>query len=99
MQALNSLTITTTSPTENDRFSSENLDRIVNYYETIISEGNEDSYNYWYLGLAYLLQQREIDAQATWFIPFDEASELTSLALTRAIRFARSICGSRTYYR
>ncbi len=82
MQALNSLTITTTSPTENDRFSSENLDRIVNYYETIISEGNEDSYNYWYLGLAYLLQQREIDAQATWFIPFDEASELTSLALT-----------------
>jgi predicted O-linked N-acetylglucosamine transferase (SPINDLY family) len=70
MQSLTSIT--------NDRdliFSSINLEQTVNDYETIIDLGNKDSYNYWFLGLAYLLQQRELDAQATWFIPFAEASE------------------------
>jgi predicted O-linked N-acetylglucosamine transferase (SPINDLY family) len=63
-------------------FSSINLEQTVEYYEQLITEGDEDSYNYWYLGLAYLLQQREVDAQTTWFIPFAEASELETIALT-----------------
>ena len=34
------------------------------------------SVNYWYLGLSYLLAGREEDVQATWFIPFAEATEI-----------------------
>jgi predicted O-linked N-acetylglucosamine transferase (SPINDLY family) len=63
-------------------FSSDNLAQTVDNYETIINQGDENSYNYWYLGLAYLLQQREVDAQSTWFIPFAEASELETVLLT-----------------
>jgi predicted O-linked N-acetylglucosamine transferase (SPINDLY family) len=64
-----------------DRFSSTNLEQIIDYYEKIVTEGDTSNQNYWYLGLAYLLQEREIDAQATWFIPFEEASELESASL------------------
>ena len=63
-------------------FSSIDLQQTIDRYETIIDRGDENSYNYWYLGLAYLLQQQEIAAQATWFIPFEEASELEVAALT-----------------
>jgi predicted O-linked N-acetylglucosamine transferase (SPINDLY family) len=63
-------------------FSSINLEQTVEYYEQLITQGNGYSYNYWYLGLGYLCQQREVDAQSTWFIPFAEASELETLALT-----------------
>jgi predicted O-linked N-acetylglucosamine transferase (SPINDLY family) len=66
-------------------FSSINLERTVEYYEQLITQDNGNSYNYWYLGLAYLLQQLEVDAQATWFIPFAEASELETIALTDAL--------------
>jgi predicted O-linked N-acetylglucosamine transferase (SPINDLY family) len=66
-------------------FLPDNLDRTVNYYETIIYEGSEDSYNYWYLGLGYFLQEQEVEAQATWFIPFEEASELETVALTNEL--------------
>jgi predicted O-linked N-acetylglucosamine transferase (SPINDLY family) len=62
-------------------FSSSNLAQTINYYEALIDLDNKDNHNYWYLGLAYLLQQRELDAQATWFIPFAEASELESVDL------------------
>ena len=84
MQALNHLpvkTVETISPLDCQLFDAPNLDRIVNYYETILESGDTNSHNYWYLGLAYLLQEREIDAQATWFIPFEEADELESVAL------------------
>jgi predicted O-linked N-acetylglucosamine transferase (SPINDLY family) len=66
-------------------FLPNNLDRTVTCYETIVSEGNEHSYNYWYLGLGYLFQQREIDAQATWFVPFEDASELETIVLTNEL--------------
>ena len=89
MQALNSQlsysTIDLNLASEDLMFLPENLDRTVNYYETIICDGDEDSNNYWYLGLGYLLQQQEVDAQATWFIPFEEASELEILALTNEL--------------
>jgi predicted O-linked N-acetylglucosamine transferase (SPINDLY family) len=77
MQVLNSLPILTTDC----QFSSTNLEQIVEHYETLITNGDTSSHSYWYLGLAYLLQSREIDAQATWFIPFEEASELESAIL------------------
>ncbi len=86
MQALNSLTnsslVTDISSDQDSMFSSIHLAQTVAYYETIITQGDEHSYNYWYLGLAYLLQQREVDAQSTWFIPFAEADELETVALT-----------------
>ncbi len=66
-------------------FSSIDLDRIIDRYEDKITQGDESSYNYWYLGIAYLLQQREIDAQSTWFIPFATASELAIAALTNEL--------------
>jgi predicted O-linked N-acetylglucosamine transferase (SPINDLY family) len=72
MQTLNPLT----SIDCDRQFDSIYLEQTVNYYETIISQGDECDRNYFYLGLAYLLQQREIDAQATWFIPFDRDSAL-----------------------
>jgi predicted O-linked N-acetylglucosamine transferase (SPINDLY family) len=73
------------SPDLSSMFSSINLEQTAHHYETIIDRGDNDSYNYWYLGLTYLLQQRELDAQATWFIPFAEASELEILALTNEL--------------
>jgi predicted O-linked N-acetylglucosamine transferase (SPINDLY family) len=77
MQVLDSPSIVVTD----DRSSSQDLEQIVEHYEKIITEGDTSNQNYWYLGLAYLLQEREIDAQATWFIPFEEASELESASL------------------
>jgi predicted O-linked N-acetylglucosamine transferase (SPINDLY family) len=76
MQALNFLPIV-----DNPLSSSTKLEQIAYQYETLIEKGDKNSYNYWYLGLAYLLQEREIDAQATWFTPFEEASELESVIL------------------
>ncbi len=66
-------------------FSSDNLAHTVNYYEQIIDRGNEHSYHYWYLGLAYLLLEREIDAQATWFAQFADVSELETATLTHEL--------------
>jgi predicted O-linked N-acetylglucosamine transferase (SPINDLY family) len=58
------------------QFDSIYLAQTVDRYETIIDRGDEQDCNYFYLGLAYLLQQREIEAQATWFVPFDRDSEI-----------------------
>jgi predicted O-linked N-acetylglucosamine transferase (SPINDLY family) len=66
-------------------FDAANLEQTIEYYHTIISSGNTSSYNYWYLGLAYLLQEREIDAQATWFIPFEAATDSESLDLNHEL--------------
>jgi predicted O-linked N-acetylglucosamine transferase (SPINDLY family) len=85
MQALNSLPIPATividSILDNSPSSFTKLEEIAYQYETLIERGDKNSFNYWYLGLAYLLQEREIDAQATWFTPFEEASELESATL------------------
>jgi predicted O-linked N-acetylglucosamine transferase (SPINDLY family) len=64
------------------KFESAYLEQTVSYYEAIIDRGEESSQNYWDLGLAYLLQKREVDAQATWFIPFARASEIEIESLT-----------------
>ncbi len=48
--------------------SSEFYESAVLIDETIIS-------NYWYLGLSYLLEGREEDAQAAWFVPLSGVNE------------------------
>jgi predicted O-linked N-acetylglucosamine transferase (SPINDLY family) len=84
MQALNPLTVETIESTATVKslpVNSTDLDRLVDYYETLVNSGTTATENYWYLGLAYLLQERELDAQSTWFIPFEDADELESAAL------------------
>lgn len=44
-------------------------------YEQNISENPKEVTNYWYLGLALLLQGREEEAQITWMTPFLELAE------------------------
>ena len=39
--------------------------------ETVLS-------NYWYLGVSYLLSEREDDAQAAWYVPLAAADEQES---------------------
>jgi predicted O-linked N-acetylglucosamine transferase (SPINDLY family) len=84
MQQLNSLNYISdrviTLPDYNQIFNSVYLEQTVTDYEQIIAAGDDRSDNYWYLGLAYLLQQRELDAQATWFIPFAEVLETAETA-------------------
>jgi predicted O-linked N-acetylglucosamine transferase (SPINDLY family) len=78
MQSLNSSLIVSIDC----QVSYTNLEQIIDHYESIVTNGDTSSHNYWYLGLAYLLQDREIDAQATWFIPFEAATELEVATLT-----------------
>jgi predicted O-linked N-acetylglucosamine transferase (SPINDLY family) len=80
---MQALSITTIDP--DSQFKSESLERTIDYYEMIINRGETQNQNYWNLGISYLLQQREIDAQATWFIPFDRASELEIDSLTHEL--------------
>ncbi|MDB9306652.1 hypothetical protein PN488_20175 [Nodularia spumigena CS-591/12] len=62
-------------------------------YEQNITENPQEVTNYWYLGLALLLQGREEEAQITWMAPFLELEEpeseqwlrqLTEILLTAA---------------
>jgi predicted O-linked N-acetylglucosamine transferase (SPINDLY family) len=78
----NTTIINTTSIVKIPRFCTDDLAQISSYYESMIAAGDTCNDNYWYLGIVYLLQEREIEAQATWFIAFEVASELESLVLT-----------------
>jgi predicted O-linked N-acetylglucosamine transferase (SPINDLY family) len=40
------------------------------FYEAAILADETIASNYWYLGISYLLTNREEDAQAAWFVPF-----------------------------
>jgi predicted O-linked N-acetylglucosamine transferase (SPINDLY family) len=66
-------------------FNSSHLEQTVKYYETIIERGDERSENYWNLGLAYLLRRQESNAQAAWFIPFSNASEVETDIYTKEL--------------
>jgi predicted O-linked N-acetylglucosamine transferase (SPINDLY family) len=46
------------------------------FYEAAILADETIVNNYWYLGISYLREGREEDAQAAWFVPFDEADEI-----------------------
>ncbi len=80
MQTINSIDFDATR-----QFDCAYLERTIAYYEAIVTAGYNSSQNYWNLGIAYLLQQREIDAQATWYIPLELASELETEILTNEL--------------
>ncbi len=46
------------------------------FYEAAIAVDETIVSNYWYVGLSYLLTGREDDAQAAWFVPLSEATEI-----------------------
>ncbi|MCL6749955.1 hypothetical protein KBT16_02770 [Nostoc sp. CCCryo 231-06] len=50
----------------------------IQQYEQNITENPREVYNYWYLGLALLLEGREEEAQITWMTPFLESGEQES---------------------
>ncbi|AFZ14225.1 hypothetical protein Cri9333_3397 [Crinalium epipsammum PCC 9333] len=45
-----------------------NYDQLTNFYEQAIAEEPDQITHYWYLGLAYLLQNKEEVAQTTWLL-------------------------------
>ncbi|MBF2058315.1 MAG: O-linked N-acetylglucosamine transferase, SPINDLY family protein [Cyanobacterium sp. T60_A2020_053] len=58
-----------------DFLTENNYSAVIKHYEEIIENNPDEVTNYWYLGLAYLLNEQEAEAQTTWFIPFSEADE------------------------
>ena len=48
---------------------------LAEFYESLLEEESKILENYWYLGLAYLLQGQEDEAQLTWFIALNQGSE------------------------
>ncbi|MCC5651318.1 hypothetical protein LC609_16050 [Nostoc sp. XA013] len=59
----------------NDQISSKPTLLIIEEYEQNISGNPREVTNYWYLGLALLLDGREEEAQITWMTPFLEFGE------------------------
>ncbi len=56
--------------TQIDKYLTEKeYTRIADIYEQLIEENPEEISYYWYLGLMLLLQGKENEAQATWFLP------------------------------
>jgi predicted O-linked N-acetylglucosamine transferase (SPINDLY family) len=68
----------TWSPEAEELLINQEYDQLVDFYENLIAENPEEISNYWYLGLAYLFQGKEEEAQTTWFIPFTFAEDQTS---------------------
>jgi predicted O-linked N-acetylglucosamine transferase (SPINDLY family) len=65
------------------------------FYEAAIATDETTIENYWYLGISYLLADREDDAQAAWFVPLsaanaDEIDTFTNDLLTLLEREATS---------
>ncbi|MEG3436146.1 O-linked N-acetylglucosamine transferase, SPINDLY family protein [Pannus brasiliensis CCIBt3594] len=51
------------------------IDRAIRFYEEIIEAEPEEIAHYWYLGLAYLLAEREEEARATWLFVLGQLEE------------------------
>jgi len=49
--------------------------QVSQFYEELIEKEPLEISHYWYLGLAYLLQAREEEAQATWLFVFTQGDE------------------------
>jgi predicted O-linked N-acetylglucosamine transferase (SPINDLY family) len=56
----------------------EQYSEIAHFYEQLLAENPQEISNYWYLGLAYLLQGKEEEAQTTWFYVFSQLHEQES---------------------
>jgi predicted O-linked N-acetylglucosamine transferase (SPINDLY family) len=53
----------------------ENYPEVAKFYEQLVEVEPEVTCNYWYLGLAYLFQGQEEDAQSAWFLAVANQSE------------------------
>jgi predicted O-linked N-acetylglucosamine transferase (SPINDLY family) len=62
----------TWSPEAEELLINQEYDQLVDFYENLIAENPEEISNYWYLGLAYLFQGREEEAQLTWLMVLNE---------------------------
>jgi predicted O-linked N-acetylglucosamine transferase (SPINDLY family) len=52
-----------------------NFSQLVEYYETLVETEPENCHHYCYLGLAYLLNEQEDEAQTSWFFILSQVSE------------------------
>lgn len=59
-----------TTALENNQY-----DIVSQFYEQLIERETTEISYYWYLGLSYLLQEREEEAQATWLFVFTQGDE------------------------
>ncbi len=62
-------------PSAQEYLKNKDYDNVVSLYENIIANEPETIDHYFYLGLAYLLQKEEEEAQNTWFYVFCQADE------------------------
>ncbi|NJL84231.1 MAG: hypothetical protein HC890_17310 [Chloroflexaceae bacterium] len=60
----------------------DNFDAVTSFYEQAVETEPEVISHYWYLGIAYLLQGREEEAQSTWLLVFMGADPAASDSLT-----------------
>lgn len=48
----------------------KNFEQIIIFYENEIEINSDNLHNYWYLGLAYLLNENDEDCESIWLFPF-----------------------------
>lgn len=58
---------------------------VIVYYEQLIEQESDEFSNYWYLGLAYLLDDEEASAQTTWLLAIAQAPEPDMTRLTEEL--------------
>jgi predicted O-linked N-acetylglucosamine transferase (SPINDLY family) len=61
-------------PETEDFLVNQEYEQLVDFYENLIGENPAEITNYWYLGLAYLLQGLEEEANLTWLTALSEIS-------------------------
>ena len=71
------ISIDTSVPVSIDRLLTDNDNCLQSseFYEAAILADETIASNYWYLGISYLLSDREEEAQAAWMVPFAIASK------------------------
>jgi len=60
---------------------SGNYEAIAQHYENLIAVEPDTTTHYWYLGLAYLLQEKETEAQTTWLLVLSQLEEIEPATL------------------
>lgn len=72
MSSLSPVETQSISQQANDYFLQGHYDRAATLYEQVIEQDPENYGHYWYLGLIYLLQGQEAEAQSTWLFALSE---------------------------
>ena len=58
-----------------------NYEAVAQHYESLIAVEPDTITHYWYLGLAYLLQEKETEAQTTWLLVLSQLEEIEPATL------------------